>query len=499
MIGGDKEHIFWLHLDSNDWENKIYLSINKNTLIDKIEEAINSSEIAVFVGAGLSIGAGFASWQDLLSSPAEEINLRIKEEKHDLVSLAQYYCNKKQRGAIDDLISKVFSENKQCTENHRILAALPVYNYWTTNYDNLIEKALAEAHKNPSVRSEDTNLKLPVGHYDTFVYKMHGDYTQPQNAVITRDDYEEYGLFRRTLFRDVLEGHLLTKTFLFLGFSFNDPNFRFVLSKIKVLLKGSSRKHYCIMRRTSRNEEVRDPDSYRYKELKLEYEIEDLARYGIEVCLIDEYNEQTEILNTLLVRYKRKTVFISGSAENYDPLGEKKAAEFVHGLTYGLVEKGYRIVSGFGKGIGSFVLNGVAEYCYSQHSLKISDFLTLMPFPLTASNNIELCEMWFSYRNEMIAKAGIAIFIFGNKLSQDGKLVLADGMDEEYEVSVKHKAVPLPIKMTGSKSSELFEKAIIGKSIEETTVLNLCGMESDSIQLIIENIIKAVHILNRRG
>lgn len=87
--------------------------------------------------------------------------------------------------------------------------------YWTTNYDSLIEDALKVNDKRVSVRKNDKDLQLSCSNYDAIVYKMHGDIQSPAEAVITRDDYEEYGINTRRLFRGVLEGMLLTKTFLF--------------------------------------------------------------------------------------------------------------------------------------------------------------------------------------------------------------------------------------------------------------------------------------------
>ncbi|BDP76414.1 hypothetical protein EfmAA242_06420 [Enterococcus faecium] len=34
-----------------------------------------------------------------------------------------------------------FGEELEISENHRILASLPIETYWTTNYDHLIEKS----------------------------------------------------------------------------------------------------------------------------------------------------------------------------------------------------------------------------------------------------------------------------------------------------------------------------------------------------------------------
>ena len=222
--------------------------IEKSDLIKTIEQALDSDELSVFAGAGLSIGAGYASWESLLKDAAESLKLEISKESHDLISLAQFYCNKNRRSAINELLSKEFSKNRKPTENHNILSQLPISTYWTTNYDTLIEDALKESGKRVSVRKVDKDLQLSYKYYDSVVYKMHGDIQSPSEAVITRDDYEEYGVDNRRLFRDVLEGALLTKTFLFLGFSFNDPNFNFVLSKMRVLLGEDNRTHYYVLK-----------------------------------------------------------------------------------------------------------------------------------------------------------------------------------------------------------------------------------------------------------
>ncbi len=43
--------------------------------------------------------------------------------------------------------------------------------------------------------------------------------------------------------------------------------------------------------------------------IKQELQIEDLKRYGIFTYLVNDYNEITEILRTLVYRYRRKTIF----------------------------------------------------------------------------------------------------------------------------------------------------------------------------------------------
>ena len=223
--------------------------VSKKNLIREIEKAIKSDELGAFIGAGLSIPAGFCSWKELLREPAEEIGLDVEKES-DLVNLAQYYSNSKKRTSIDDLIKSQFSQLVKPTENHKLLSQLPISTFWTTNYDKLIEKALENNMKKPYVKTKDEQLRGTNHNFDAIVYKLHGDVENPEDAVITRSDYEEFGYNKRKLFREVLERDLLTKTFLFLGFSFEDPNFNYVIGRLRVLLdEKNTRKHYCIMKK----------------------------------------------------------------------------------------------------------------------------------------------------------------------------------------------------------------------------------------------------------
>ncbi len=48
----------------------------------------------------------------------------------------------------------------------------------------------------------------------------------------------------------------------------------------------------------------------------------------------------------------------------------------------------------------------------------------------------------------MISFAGIAIFVFGNKI-KDGKIEIADGVDKEFRIAISQGLIPIPIGATG--------------------------------------------------
>ena len=95
---------------------------NLKPFIDDFSKALRENNAAIFAGAGLSCGAGYVNWKTLLNEAAEELELNIDKEEHDLVGLAQHYINKKRsRGNLNAVIMEQFSKRAELTENHKLL------------------------------------------------------------------------------------------------------------------------------------------------------------------------------------------------------------------------------------------------------------------------------------------------------------------------------------------------------------------------------------------
>ena len=441
-----------------------------DSFIDKYCKAIHDGNAAVFAGAGLSRKAGFVNWKDLLRSIAVELKLNVDKE-HDLIAIAQYHVNHKgnNRHSIDQLIVEEFDRKAESTENHKVLARLPIDTYWTTNYDKMIERALDEAGKTPDVKITVPNLSLNNSRRDAVVYKMHGDVSQPQEAVLTKDDYESYNE-KRQLFTTALQGDLINKTFLFVGFSFDDPNLEYILSRIRVLLGTNQRNHYCVIKKVQRTDYKEDlaknytaedaEEDYQYNRAKQDLRIRDLQRYSIYSVLIEDHDEIPNILAKIEERIKRATIFVSGAAdEYYGQWSANLANQFVYDLSSRLVEKS-RIVTGFGLGIGSSVLNGCLDYIFSTKHRHLDDYLIIRPFPQNIQDFAKRKALWTQYRYEMLSHAGIAIFLFGNKKRLDGGTEPSGGMLEEFEIALEQGIRVLPVGATGDMAEQLWNRVM---------------------------------------
>ena len=376
---------------------------------------------------------------------------------------------------------------------------MPINTYWTTNYDDLIETALSASGKVPDVKHTNDQLVYTKPKRDAVIYKMHGDANHPSEAVLTKDDYEKYHI-KMQPFLGALTGDLISKAFLFLGFSFTDPNLDYILSRVRVSFRDNQRQHNCILRTVNRASEESKAD-FEYRKRKQDLFVQDLLRVGIKTLLVDEYSEITDILHEIEKLYRRKTVFISGAAHEYSPYDKDNACQFVYKLSKDLVKSDFRIVSGFGIGIGSSVIIGALDHVYMSDRGKAEDHLILRPFPQDHAHGDNLSALWTDYRKDMIVHTGIALFLFGNKLDGD-KISLSNGMREEFEIAKAEGLFLLPVGATGSMAKELWDE--VSTSFDEYNGLhneeikekfNLLGSVGMDLNSIHEHILAILKLL----
>lgn len=411
---------------------------------------LEDGSAAIFSGAGMSKSSGFVDWHELMRDIALELGLKVELE-HDLISVAQFHFNR--RKTSDGLAKKIleeFSAHAEPSPVHEILARLPVHTYWTTNYDTLIEEALRRAYRVPDVKFDVEHLTTTKPKRDAVVYKMHGDVSFPNSAVLYKEQYERYHN-THSPFITALSGDLVSKTFLFIGFSFTDPNLDYILSRLHVF-GGKKRTHYCFMREVQR-EKGDDDELFAYKKRKQDLRIDDLKRFGIQTLLVDEYSDIPDILGRIESRFRKKTIFVSGSAEEYGDWDRQDALNFVHQLAAESVKANLRVVNGFGWGIGSAVINGALEAIYGNPQRYSEEQLVVRPFPQHGNN---LPALWEQYRQRMISLAGIAVFVFGNKYV-DGNIVDASGVRREFEIAIEHGLVPIPVAASGYMAKALWD------------------------------------------
>lgn len=72
--------------------------------------------------------------------------------------------------------------------------------------------------------------------------------------------------------------------------------------------------------------------------------------------------------------------YISGAAAEYNPDGKDAYEKFISKLSGRLIYEGYKIVSGYGLGVGSAVISGALSEIYYNQKKSLTDQLILRPF-----------------------------------------------------------------------------------------------------------------------
>jgi hypothetical protein len=162
----------------------------------------------------------------------------------------------------------------------------------------------------------------------------------------------------------------------------------------------------------------------------------------------------------LMLFNRKKTVFISGSAYEYGRFGDD-GKDFIRCLTTALLRHDYKIITGFGYGVGNYVVEGALQEIYGRQGTRLTDQLRVFPFPIPNGHSVhpDLDRVHRNYRDDMIAQAGTAIFLFGNKL-EDIAVRQADGMRKEFEIARTQGTLVIPVGVSGYISAELWQDLI---------------------------------------
>lgn len=418
---------------------------------------LQSENLSVFAGAGVSIDSGFVDWKGLMKPIIEQLGVN---PNIDLSLVAQFYKNEYGRHDINELIYNEFNKIHKSNEIIKKLGKLPIKSYWTTNYDSLIEDTLSSSpiSKKVHVVREKNQFKYKTPDTDVTVYKMHGDKTEPDYAIIAKNDYETYDK-KRDVFSKALFTELISNTFLFIGFSFSDPNLERILSIVKHTFdndEGHPRNHYCFMRRVQEKDYLANPNKEQFKQDKnyQRLRIREMRTYGIQTILIDDFSQISICIDYIKTRLDQNRVFISGSLLG-DVQKDSREAYFIKTLAQKLVDHKYKIVTGFGQNIGNYLFIGA---CLNKNISQIKNNLhsSIEAYPLVSAEH-DIQQM----REELISDCGSIITLFGKTDEKSKDLVSElkiDGVNIEFRIAERIGITLIPVGATGRTSKYLWKR-----------------------------------------
>ncbi len=199
---------------------------------DGLAYRASRQELVLFLGAGVSQSAGLPSWDGLLERLAGK-DLAADPDFRQLGALDQARVVQR-RLPTGYSLGEAVAAALPCQHYslaHGLLASLPVLEVVTTNYDSLFEAASRAIDRPVDVLPYEL-----TGGGRRWLLKLHGCTSRPGDIVLTREDYLRFDAGRAAL-AGLVQGLLLTRHMLFVGFSLADDNFHRIADAVRRVVK----------------------------------------------------------------------------------------------------------------------------------------------------------------------------------------------------------------------------------------------------------------------
>lgn len=178
----------------------------------------------LWVGAGASIAAGHPSTGALVEAMIAEADDPI-DPALGFERAADAFVASQGAGALEDLLQRLLGASRRPADLHRSLARQAATGAFaalvTTNYDDLLERALGEAEARYVFQTLEDNAVVVDPEADVRLLKLHGSRDDWRNAVLSGEAYAAFGP-RYPFLEEQLDVLLRRHPVLFVGCSLQD-------------------------------------------------------------------------------------------------------------------------------------------------------------------------------------------------------------------------------------------------------------------------------------
>jgi hypothetical protein len=219
-------------------------------LLKTLAAKAHAHQLVPFLGAGCSLGQVALDWDGITQLMASHLPAA---EYADNAQVAEAYAQAMGEAALaaflaEHLLIKALRDDRESVP--LLLLALELRAIYTTNQDNVFELS-AESYGRPMVIVATIDDLRGVRPGDRVLYKFHGSLNHPQSLVFTDSQYRSR-MATVNHFMDIrLRSDLLTKSLLFVGYSFRDPNIKKLFQELRVRFPDSLPGSYLIAYRWS--------------------------------------------------------------------------------------------------------------------------------------------------------------------------------------------------------------------------------------------------------
>jgi len=414
----------------------------------EIIEAAQTGKLIIFAGAGISTESNTVFPSSFYQNVREILKIP-KNQKISFSKLMSLYCSHP-RTRKDLLLEikeridyvKAFPElYDRATKFHREISTIPhIHEIFTTNWDDFFEK---ECDATPVVTGEDYAIFQDIP--GRKVFKIHGSIYNYGSIIATEQDYKKcYQKLSTGIIGAKLKTHLLSKTMVFIGFSFEDEDFQKIYRLLLKDVHGIIPRSYVITLDNKAEEKLRSS------------KINAIPIITDGTFFIQELKKHLVIDKQVLPDEKFEGVFemltkVSVEHHKLSRLGIRKHPDFIYSLAYqdGLQHAFQHILSN--KHSGNYSDPHKVLHTIESYEFLIKQFLRVGNYPDVAYfTGYQTGQLYFLLDNKK-RKSLQMYFLFGREDIPSFKHFLK----LEKNAAKYHKAAhKLAVKMASTAQSD---------------------------------------------
>jgi HAD superfamily hydrolase (TIGR01509 family) len=452
-----------------------------SSLPNELKDAIEKRDLCFYAGSGISVPSGIGDWQGHYRGVLQELGAGyLIEEGMDLPELLQLLAAQaEQTKLVFDRFRKSFDrpEVEPNTYHYAMLRAQPE-RIWTSNYDQLFEKANDIGGFGYQIVTNDRGL---LEHFRSarLVVKMNGDFATATYAddlrwdlIFTQEQFDLVERQRPEIWR-LFEDDYRNRCILFVGVSFRDAALHRILAVARQKIPRTRYSHYLLTLRSS------DPVQSRKEELQAG----NLQRQYIKTLFFSEFASIDSFVAETAIARRRPIIGFSGgfgrlkkeaSAKEIKTFLSRKldrgsmtgarVKEFGEHLGEALAEAGFRVTSGCSPVVGIPPVSGAFHVAPTQARFYLrtrggTNYDSTAPAIVVPPDTRRGQNVYAAMRQCYISELSLLI-AYGSPARPDGR---KSGTIEEIEMAMAKHIPVLIIPQVGGEACvyrETFMQAI---------------------------------------
>ncbi|MFJ7364031.1 SIR2 family NAD-dependent protein deacylase [Peribacillus frigoritolerans] len=244
-----------------------------NQHLEKLRDLYVNNNLVPFIGAGLSYPFNIPTWEGLINEIKKNVDPTLqpsvnwyleRKEYWKSVELIKDFNNYDEldlQHKVADIIQDKEEDAGNNEHNYFDLGEMDFNLYLTTNYDNWLYPYLKGKKTMPlNLQRVGIGSESLLNPKRKTIVHLHGNLSEPDNIVLTQSSYNK--LYEDENYNKLFGLLSGSKTFIFLGFSFDDRYIRDLFTNFQEYFK---RTHYILLN---------NPTSQTIREFKDKYKLE---------------------------------------------------------------------------------------------------------------------------------------------------------------------------------------------------------------------------------